>query len=88
MSQILKASPFSDDVLSLSMARIDWILQMYQKDHPKEFSFVAAHREGDLSPEENNVAWADRLSGAALKRFLGRWTPRLPDEYRDAGERA
>ncbi len=69
VSAILGVSPFSDDVLNLSIAQMDFILENYAKDHPNEFTFK---RPGKEEPNQvaANVGWHDRLRGAALQEFL------------------
>lgn len=80
VSQILRLSPFSDDVLGLTEARMDFVLEMHAADHPKEFKFIRGG--GSAMPEQVNVDWANRLTGKALRAFEDRMIPKLPAHLR------
>jgi hypothetical protein len=70
VSQFLNKSPFDQDLLNHNEAQLDFILEMYSLDHPKEFRFT---RGGLTSAERGNTskaAWVNVLTGSALEEYL------------------
>lgn len=62
-------SPFSQEILSLNRAEMDFILEMYSKDNPEKLKFrrnVGAEQSVAL------VAWANFLTGKDKIRLLAR----------------
>lgn len=57
VSRILKVSPFSEEVTKLSVAQMNWIIEMYALDNPD----VKIVKEGEITPVERAKAWADVL---------------------------
>jgi len=54
---------------------MDAILELYAEDNPSTFTF---RRGGDEKPTVTLANWANRLTGAALNRFLGvRFNPKV-----------
>jgi hypothetical protein len=61
-------NPFRDELLALNEAQLDFILEMYAQDHPKEFSFT---RKDSKSPQsEISAAWTRVLRGNALTEYI------------------
>lgn len=63
---------------------MDFILEMYSKDHPEEFKFqrVPVMQEKD-NRQSLQIGWANRLLGKARDKFLRGGLFPLPREYKD-----
>lgn len=86
VSQIINRSPFSDEVLGLHEARLDWILERYAADNPDKLKFErASTREARTKFMTTNVRWADVLSGHALAKFFGKFAITIPDAWKTPG---
>ena len=68
MSQILNKSPFCDEVLNLTNPQIDFIFEMYAKDHPEEVKFNK-HTEEKKAQLKIGTAWDNVLEGREHERF-------------------
>lgn len=77
MAQILHQSPFSPDLLKHNEAQLDFILEMYATDHPKEMTFVRPGKVGPAEMPRVAKRWADVLRGKALAEFMAK---RMPSE--------
>jgi hypothetical protein len=60
-------------MLSMSLAQLDFVLECYARDHPREYTFSRTGT-GDPTPATLTASWFNILRGNALERFLG---PRL-----------
>lgn len=56
--------------MALTVPQLDFVLECYAADHPKEFTFV---RPGAEKPVETQLmaTWFNVLRGAALDQFMG-----------------
>jgi hypothetical protein len=57
------------------MAQIDFILEMYQAEHPKDYTFT---RGGQPTPQKivsTQAQWADVLTGDSLREYMGARMP-------------
>ena len=84
MSRILQASPFEEKVTSLSEARLDFILEMYSKDHPDELKFSRPNDQSDTPSRIAELkAWRDTLTDEAWNTMMyGGKKPVIPDRYK------
>jgi hypothetical protein len=53
----------------MSMAQMDFVLEMYSRDHPDELKF---NRAGDAPPPAIAALLSRRLTGRALAEFMGK----------------
>lgn len=63
VSQVLGVSPFSDDLLNHNEAQLDFILQMFVKDNPKEWRIT---RHGMVGTSETEAAWANVVTSPGM----------------------
>lgn len=75
MAQILHLSPFNPDLLNHNEAQLDFILEMYASDHPKEMTFVRPGKPNPAQGPQIAKQWADVLRGEALAQFMGARMP-------------
>lgn len=74
MSRLLNLSPFSDEILKLTEAQIDWIFNMHNlnADENHKIKFVSV----DAAPEVlAQKRWTDVLIGRGLNEYLGERVP-------------
>ncbi len=69
ISKILQCSPFSDEVLSLTLHQMDLIIQSWIGEHPEVEKEIM---KKDTSDIDRLIKWADSLEGEARKKFLKR----------------
>ena len=84
MSRILQASPFEEKVLSLTEARLDFILEMYSKDEPESLKFSRPNDQSDTPSRIAELkAWRDTLTDEAWNTMMyGGKKPVIPDRYK------
>ena len=80
VSRVLgELNPFSEEIQSLTEPRIDWILEMYSRDHPDKLRFerasTVARKVADASVR---AGWANVLIGHARREWESRFKPKLP----------
>ena len=76
VSRILgNISPFSDELLRHTEAQLDFILEMYAKDHPDEYRLVRTGDPGEKTPAEIAAAWESAFIGRARQEFLAPMMP-------------
>lgn len=63
-------SPFDPVLLDHNQAQIDFILEMYQREHPKEFTFTRAGAETPKTAVVAQTRWADVLTGDSLRDYM------------------
>lgn len=61
-------NPFSDTLLNLTEAQLDFILEMESIDHPDQLTFS---RSGDAPVTEVKAAWDSVLRGPAKQDYYG-----------------
>lgn len=67
-SKILNVSPFSDAVLDLNEAQIEWIIKKYNQDTPDSpYKLISPQKTRELIGLRD---WTDVLEGKALRDFL------------------
>lgn len=66
VSRILNDSPFSEKVQELTLPQMDFILEMYAKDNPEEWSFHKGKAPTQFP--ELMKAWEDVLTQDAFKQ--------------------
>ncbi len=80
MSRILNESPFSDKVQELTIPQMDFILEMFAKDNPEEWSF----RRGAASKVFTDMMkeWEQVLTSEAFKnkKLWPKGKPVLPNQ--------
>ena len=81
ISRILGVSPFSDEVLGLNQAQMDYILESYALDTPGA-KFI---RQSDEIAKENETTilkqWSDKLIGKAKEALVSKLRFNLPQQY-------
>ena len=78
MSRILNnCSPFSPELLQHTEPQLDFILEMYSKDHPDEYEFVRPSKPKPLPSAEILAEWERRLLKQAQEAF---WANLLPSQ--------
>lgn len=60
--------PFSERMLSMTTAQLDFVLECYAADHPNEYTFSRHNTE--LAPSQVTTTWFNVLRGSALERFM------------------
>ena len=88
MSRILQCSPFEEKVISLSEARLDFILEMYSKDAPEELKFSRPNDQSDTPSRIAELkAWRDVMPDKAWEQLMyGGKKPVIPDRYKKRKE--
>ncbi len=73
--------------MSLSDARMDWIIEMYAKDHPDEFTVKpSSDASGDFQTILALKAWSEFLMGDTLKKAMyPHGKPVIPDAFKVSG---
>lgn len=75
-SRILDLSPFDPQLLAHTEPQIDFILEMYAIEHPKEFRFRRAGKlDEGIAVSIAQRDWANVLIGDALRKYLGERMP-------------
>ena len=88
MSRILQCSPFEEKVTSLNEAQLDFILEMYAKDHPDELKFSRPNDQSDTPRRIAELkAWRDVMPDKAWEQLMyGGKKPVIPDRYKKRKE--
>lgn len=66
---MLGVSPFDESVLSLSNARLDFIMDMFSKDNPKTWKFHKT-QEQKQNRLKIGVEWDNVLDGVEYRKFV------------------
>lgn len=61
--------PFSERMLACTIPQLDFILECYAKDHPKEYTFTRIGLEAPAEPQAA-ANWFDVLRGKARDQFM------------------
>lgn len=73
MSKILKVSPFSPELLNHSEPQLDFIIEMYAAENPKELTATRNGVVRGIAAEITaDVAWSDVLIGPARDEWMVR----------------
>lgn len=76
MSRILNnISPFSETITSLNHAQIDFILEMYAKDNPKDYRFIRGDQLDEADQTQVLARWEAVLIDKAKSEFWKRFMP-------------
>lgn len=62
-------------MLRLTASQLDFILEMYASDNPKEYQFVRAGKGSTLTDSERQAAWEAVLLGNEHEAFMSRRMP-------------
>lgn len=75
-SRILNVSPFDAGLLAHTEPQIDFIIEMYAIEHPRELKFTRPGNVDDgLAVSIAQRDWANVLTGEALRDFLANRMP-------------
>lgn len=75
-SRILNKSPFEESLLAHNEAQLDFIIEMYAKDNPRELKFMRVGEVDDSIARTTALRdWANVLIGPALTNYLASKLP-------------
>ncbi len=77
VSRILSCNPFSDEILQLTQAQIDFIIGMYALSNPDIGKTIRPDLFENTQKIEKEVAWLSALPEKALKQKLGLDNPNI-----------
>lgn len=76
----MNLSPFSDDILNLNQAQINWIIEKYRKENPDKLKVENLEKFQELVSLRS---WTEVLEGDAKQKWL---ETRVPKFKKDSSE--
>ena len=70
VSRILNnCNPFGDEIKQLNLVQIDFILRMYSREHPDEFTMADKELQAGEKEPQIYAEWHNKLRGKAKNEF-------------------
>jgi hypothetical protein len=81
VSRILDKTPWDEEILEMSIPRMDFVIKMHVADNPDKYQLVDSSIEDGTHPLAIQLAWEKVLRGKTLNQFMVNPTKYLLNNY-------